>query len=124
MKNLLITFAIMICSISHGQRKTDWNTQDNCKHTKVTRYESGQIREVGCFNAELKMTGTWYAYARNGNRIGQASFDSEGNKHGAWKVWDIEGSLKAEMYYEHGKRIGTWKAYHTDGTVETKNYDL
>ena len=104
------------------------NKYDPNSRFKVISYYDGdttQIREIGYVAPDGKTkVGEWVLYNRDGTMNSSASFDNKGNKHGAWKVWCTDGSLKVEMYYEHGKRIGVWKAYHTDGTVETKNYDL
>ena len=124
MKNLLLTLALLVYSTSYSQYiDVDWNTQDNCQHQTIIYYDSGHIKEVGCYNNALERTGKWHMYATNGERIAIAGFDHNGKKHGDWMVWNDEGVLKAHMIYDHGKRTGTWIAYKQDGTVQKRKYN-
>mgnify|MGYP003118683133 CR=1 FL=1 len=123
MRNLILSITLLLCGVSYGQyKRVDWNTQDNCQHQMIIYYDNGQIKEVGCYNNDLKKTGQWYMYALNGERIALSGFDHHGKKHGEWMIWDDQGELKAHMIYEHGKRTGVWKAYLSDGTVQKRKY--
>jgi len=44
-------------------------------------------------------------------------------KDGNWTIWDDNGNLSFEMYYNMGEKIGTWKIYNADGSIrETRDY--
>ena len=50
-------------------------------------------------------------------QIGQISFNSKGEKHGAWLIWDNNSKLRTEMFYENGIRKGEWKVYDQHGQL-------
>lgn len=50
-------------------------------------------------------------------QIGQISFNSKGEKHGAWLIWDNNSKLRTEMFYENGIRKGEWKVYDQHGRL-------
>ena len=50
-------------------------------------------------------------------QIGQISFNSKGEKHGAWLIWDNNSKLRTEMFYENGIRKGEWKVYDQHGCL-------
>ena len=50
-------------------------------------------------------------------QIGQISFNSKGEKHGAWLIWDNNSKLRTEMFYENGIRKGEWKVYDKHGRL-------
>ena len=57
-------------------------------------------------------------------QIGQISFNSKGEKHGAWLIWDNNSVLRAKMVYEDGIRKGEWKVYDQHGhLINSKDYN-
>ena len=50
-------------------------------------------------------------------QIGQISFNSKGEKHGVWLIWDNNSKLRTEMFYENGIRKGEWKVYDQHGRL-------
>jgi antitoxin component YwqK of YwqJK toxin-antitoxin module len=57
-------------------------------------------------------------------QVGQISFNSKGEKHGAWLIWDNNSKLRTEMFYENGIRKGEWKVYDQHGVlINERNYN-
>ena len=57
-------------------------------------------------------------------QVGQISFNSKGEKHGAWLIWDNNSKLRTEMFYENGIRKGKWKVYDQHGIIiNERNYN-
>jgi antitoxin component YwqK of YwqJK toxin-antitoxin module len=55
---------------------------------------------------------------RNGLIVGEGIVKDDGNRHGPWKEFYPDGSLKAEGKYENGKPTGEWKFYYSNGKME------
>jgi antitoxin component YwqK of YwqJK toxin-antitoxin module len=58
-----------------------------------------------------------YLY-KNGIIIGEGIVKDDGNRHGPWKDFYPDGTLRAEGNYDNGKQVGEWKYYHPDGKIE------
>ena len=96
MKKLLTIILISICSLTYGQGF--YNHQEFYEKVNVgydTLYkENGSIKQIG-----------------------KVSYDSNGEKHGEWIVWDNNGVVRIKMFYQNGKRSGTWKIYNQNGIL-------
>jgi antitoxin component YwqK of YwqJK toxin-antitoxin module len=57
---------------------------------------------------------------RNGKLSGEGIVQDDGEKHGPWKDYFPDGSLKAEGSYDHGKQVGEWKFYYPSGKIEQR----
>jgi antitoxin component YwqK of YwqJK toxin-antitoxin module len=56
-------------------------------------------------------------------QIGKVSYNSNGERHGEWLIWDDNSVLRAKMFYEHGIRKGEWKVYDQHGhLINSKDY--
>ena len=56
-------------------------------------------------------------------QIGKVTYDSNGERHGEWLIWDDNSKLRAKMFYEHGIRKGEWKIYDQHGhLINSKDY--
>jgi antitoxin component YwqK of YwqJK toxin-antitoxin module len=50
--------------------------------------------------------------------------DPQGNRHGVWEDYWLDGSPKWRGYYLHGKSHGVREYYQPDGTLLDKSYYL
>jgi len=41
----------------------------------------------------------------------------DGEMHGAWEFYRLDGSLMRSGRFDHGKQIGTWRTYDRAGNV-------
>jgi len=55
---------------------------------------------------------------KNGFVIGEGIVKDDGNRHGTWKDFYDDGSLKAIGNYDNGKQTGEWKFYYQGGKIE------
>lgn len=55
---------------------------------------------------------------KNGFVAGEGIVKEDGNRHGPWKDYYPDGSLKAEGNYDNGKQTGLWKFYYPGGKIE------
>ena len=55
-------------------------------------------------------------------QVGQISFNSKGEKHGAWLIWDNNSKLRAKMIYKNGIRKGKWEVYDEHGKLTIRRY--
>lgn len=57
---------------------------------------------------------------KNGQVTGEGLVQEDGERHGPWKDFYSDGSLKAEGNYDHGKQVGEWKFYYPGGKIEQR----
>ena len=50
-------------------------------------------------------------------KLGEVSYNNNGNKEGKWNIWDDNGNLRAEMHYINGERKGSWKIWDENGVL-------
>jgi antitoxin component YwqK of YwqJK toxin-antitoxin module len=55
---------------------------------------------------------------RSGTLIGEGIINEAGIKHGLWKEYFPNGTLKEEGIYDKGNRTGEWRFYHPNGQLE------
>jgi antitoxin component YwqK of YwqJK toxin-antitoxin module len=53
-----------------------------------------------------------------GRLAGEGIVKEDGERHGAWKEFYHDGSLKATGNYDHGKQTGEWKYFYPNGKTE------
>jgi uncharacterized protein len=58
------------------------------------------------------------AFYKDGKRVAEGITKADGVRHGDWKEFYANGTLKAEGKYENGVRVGDWKFYHDNGRLE------
>jgi antitoxin component YwqK of YwqJK toxin-antitoxin module len=48
--------------------------------------------------------------------------DPQGNRHGVWEHYQLDGRMWFRGRYIHGEPQGIWKWHYKDGTVDAKEY--
>ena len=109
MKHLIIILAIFSQSVFF-----DYNTSSK-EPTKVF-YQNGQLKEIGFIENDKKI-GEWNYYSDKGIKLAQCEFNSLGQKHGEWLIWDTTSTLRAQMFYKNGIRKGKWEIYGQHGKL-------
>ena len=97
----------------------DYNTSSK-EPTKVF-YQNGQLKEIGFIEGGKKI-GEWNYYSDKGIKLAQCEFNSLGQKHGEWLIWDTTSTLKAQMFYKNGIRKGKWEIYDEHGKLTIRRY--
>ena len=115
MKHLIIILALFFnYSIFSQSVFFDYNTSSK-EPTKVF-YQNGQLKEIG-FIEDDKKIGEWNYYSDKGIKLAQCEFNSLGQKHGEWLIWDTTSTLSAQMFYKNGIRKGKWEIYGQHGKL-------
>lgn len=88
MKNILIIVLALFTSIAFAQKKTQ-----NVKHVQKKDlveatyfYADGSVQQVGTFNKEGKLHGTWTSFDTEGNKLAVGNYKN-GKKDGKWVFW-------------------------------------
>ena len=114
MKKLLATLLIFSSIVLSAQNvvaseapKPVYTVEDGL--VKVTNfYETGEIREVGFYDADKKLTGEWIQYNKEGKKTIVANY-YKGAKVGKWLVW--QGDKLLQLDYEQSRiaNVSEWK---------------
>ncbi|MDL2241202.1 hypothetical protein LJC69_06205, partial [Bacteroidales bacterium OttesenSCG-928-K22] len=54
--------------------------------------------------------------------VGEGLIDEQMKRHGDWKDFYKDGTLRAEGKYSDGNKIGKWIYYHNNGNIEQEGY--
>jgi len=84
----------------------------------VTKYDNGNINQIGHINEDGKKDGSWIAYYENGVLWSKAEYDN-GQKDGMWKIYKPDGKLYSEIKYRRGKKL-FGRLYDDSGRVIEK----
>ena len=110
MKKYIIILAFMFIGVStFAQEKTQ-----NVKHVQKKDlveatyfYADGSIQQVGTFNKEGKLHGTWTSFDTNGDRLAVGNY-KDGKKVGKWIFWT--NGVANEVSYVNSKITNVAKA--------------
>ena len=80
-----------------------WVTSYSQVKEIVTKYDNGNINQIGYINENGFKDGNWTGYYENGVLWSKAQYDN-GLKDGVWKIYKPDGKLYSEVKYKKGKR--------------------
>jgi len=84
----------------------------------VTKYDNGNVNQIGYINENGLKDGNWTGYYQNGVLWSKAQYDN-GRKDGLWKVYRPDGKLYSEVKYRRGERL-YGRLYDDTGKVVEK----
>jgi antitoxin component YwqK of YwqJK toxin-antitoxin module len=70
----------------------------------VTKYDNGNIHQIGYVNENGFRDGVWTGYYEDGTLWSTAQYD-KGRKDGIWRVYGPNGNLYCEVEYDKGHRL-------------------
>ncbi len=93
-------------------------------------FENGNVKSSGTYKSNKKH-GTHREFDDSGNiiksfvyedgiMVAEGIVDEKGNFTGPWKLYYIDGTIKAKGTYEEGKRVNDWVFYHYNGKISQK----
>ena len=103
----LVKLDVVTTYYETGKKKTSGTYKDG--------YPEGFTRK---FNEEGEIIGS--ELFKDGYKIGEGIYDSQGFKQGKWKEFYITGELKAEGEYLNDKKIGEWIYYYQNAKIEQR----
>lgn len=109
MKTILMSILLLTTFLVRGQ-----------KTEVVTKFENGNIQQIGYINSNNQKDSLWLMYNESGTIIGKAFFKN-GKKDSLWTTFDNSGSKLFEILYLEGKKING-KQWENGLLVSTKNY--
>lgn len=122
MKAIYILTALLILpliTISQGlyeRNGLSYDKEGNLLNGKyVQTSEEDQTKKVYNFNSGL-LDGDCLIYASNGNLLEQGKY-VDGQKHGKWTNWNVEGKKTGEIRFNHGQRDGKWQIWDENGVL-------
>jgi antitoxin component YwqK of YwqJK toxin-antitoxin module len=115
MKNLALTFGLIICtSFGFAQETQPVGEQISENTLKVTYFHSnGQVMHQGNY-VDGKSDGLWKSFDEAGNLIAEGSFE-QGKKTGLWNFYSTK-ALKAVVYNENA--VADVKKFNTNALAE------
>ncbi|NNK88534.1 MAG: nicotinic acid mononucleotide adenyltransferase [Flavobacteriaceae bacterium] len=101
MKKYAIIVAVLFISTSvFAQSDKNVKLEKKGDLTEATYYyDTGTIEQQGTFNADGQLHGVWISYDVDGNKVATGQY-VDGKKHGKWFFWSGE-SLKEVDYVNH-----------------------
>lgn len=94
---LILLMSFTISAFAQNEKKVEY-TQNGELTEAVYYYENGSIEQQGTFNAE-------------------------GELHGIWTSFDIEGNKIAVGNYQNGRKVGKWFFWSEDVLREVDYFD-
>jgi len=89
-KYILLLAVLFVSSMVFAQNK---NTKDKVKYEQKNDlieatyfYADGNIHQIGTFNEEGKLHGTWVSFDQEGNKQAEGNYKN-GKKTGKWTFW-------------------------------------
>jgi antitoxin component YwqK of YwqJK toxin-antitoxin module len=67
-------------------------------------FENGDVKAQGKYLDGI-MQGKWIFNKKEGYLWQVGHFDEFGKQHGPWVVYDKNGAVQKEKYFEHGKQL-------------------
>ncbi len=77
-------------------------------------YEDGYVKGIGKMKDD-KFIGPWDLYNEKGRLTGKGTFNSNGNRDGAWVWYNSQGKIKETAQYLDGKLNGANNYYYDNG---------
>lgn len=103
MKNLFVFWILLSTTLLSAQDKKNVEYNKNGEITKaVYFYDNGAVQQEGTFNKQGELHGTWTSYDMEGNKLAVGNY-VHGQKVGKWFFW-ADNNLK-EVDYENSKII-------------------
>lgn len=103
MKKILVILVMLCVSFTYAQEKKSVKYVDKGDLTEATYfYDNGAIQQVGTFNKEGQLHGIWTSYDLDGNKISVGEYEN-GKKVGKWLFWT--GSTLKEVEFKDSKIV-------------------
>ena len=100
-----------------GSLRTIAGTPESSSEVCLWQDEDGQRHELHLLNGVKH--GPYMIWDENDNLI-QIGFYSMNEKNAAWKQYNANGDLLAEIQYVEGKRHGAWRFFHANGHIRAE----
>mgnify|MGYP001814608597 CR=1 FL=1 len=97
-KNIVLLSVMLLSAVVFGQ-----NNEKKVTHVKkgdlveaTYYYADGSIQQVGTFNTDGKLHGTWTSFDNNGKKLAVGNYNN-GKKVGKWLFW-VDGIVNEVSY--------------------------
>lgn len=108
MKKLLVLLVMLSVTLTYAQDNKNVKYTDKGDLTEATYYyDNGAVQQEGTFNKDGQLHGLWTSYDVEGNKLALGEY-YKGKRVGKWLFW-TETSLK-EVEYNNSKitKVNEW----------------
>ena len=108
MKKIVILLVMLCVSFTYAQDNDNVQYVEKGDLTEATYfYDNGIVRQVGTFNKDGQLHGVWTSYDINGDKIAVGNY-VEGKKTGKWLFWTKDNVVR-EVNYNDSKIVSVNK---------------
>lgn len=109
MKKYVLLFAIVFASASIlAQTDTKVKVENKGDLTEATYYyENGEIQQQGTFNADGQLHGEWISYDIDGNKLAVGKYHN-GEKVGKWFFWTDDSLTEVDYIDSKIATVNEW----------------
>lgn len=109
MKKIVVFILVFCVSFSFAQNELKPKIEKKGELIEVTYfYESGIVEQIGTFNSDGTLHGTWKSFDDKGNKLAIGDYKN-GRKVGKWFFW-TDNSLKEVDYVDSRIiQVNEWK---------------
>lgn len=108
MKNIVLILALLVSGYGFSQ-KNDVEIKKQGDLTQATYYyDNGNIQQQGTFNKEGELHGEWISYSIDGKKTALANYDN-GKKSGKWFFWNDDVLREVDFVNSKIASVQEWK---------------
>ncbi len=107
MKNLVVILVFVIGFFGFAQEKNAEVVQKGDMYEVTYFHDNGEVAQVGFFNAEGKLHGTWKSYDYNGNKVSIGNYEN-GKKTGKWLFWSADKLTEVDYRDFRLDKVNEW----------------
>ncbi|NND24444.1 MAG: nicotinic acid mononucleotide adenyltransferase [Flavobacteriaceae bacterium] len=107
-KYILIAVALCLSISGFSQNDTKVQFEKKGDLTEATYfYENGSVEQQGTFNSEGELHGEWISYDINGQKLAVGKY-LNGQKHGKWFFWKDETLTEVDYINSRITSVNEW----------------
>ena len=108
-KNLLLFTVVLMSASLFAQVDTNVKVEQKGDLTEATYYyDNGEIQQQGTFNEEGELHGEWVSYDVDGNKLAVGKYHN-GEKVGKWFFWTDESLTEVDYIDSKIASVNEWK---------------
>ncbi|WP_411765945.1 toxin-antitoxin system YwqK family antitoxin [Winogradskyella sp. A3E31] len=108
MKKISVILMILCVGFTFAQEKTQPKLEKKGDVTEATYFhDNGEVEQIGTFNEEGKLHGTWTSFDKQGNKVAVGKYDN-GKKVGKWFFWSDDTLREVDYLDSRIVSVNKW----------------